>query len=466
MPPLATCPPDRAGERDFHRIRQLVAADQRTVVVLDDDPTGTQTVHGVAVLTEWSVPALAAELARCARCFYILTNSRALPRDVAMTVNREIAQNLLVAAAETQRGFTLISRSDSTLRGHFPDETDALADELGNPFDGVVLVPAFPEGGRVTIGGVHYLTNNDGLQPVAETEFARDATFGYRHSDLKKWVEEKTRGRVRAADVKVISLETLRCEHAALDVCAELVELPRGGIVAVDSATYADLAAFVHGLLLAEIVGRRFLARTAASFARVRAAIDPRSLLAPAELGLSSQADKAGGLIVVGSYVEKTTRQIEAMFSLANLDVTRIDTDRLFDPGTRETEIMLVATAAQTSIAAGRHALIYTSRNVSGVRGLAGELPVAESVSAALVAIMRRIQTRPRFIVAKGGITSSDLATRGLGVKRAEVLGQIAAGIPVWRLGAESRFPGLPYVVFPGNVGEANTLRAVVEMLG
>jgi uncharacterized protein YgbK (DUF1537 family) len=65
----------------------------------------------------------------------------------------------------------------------------------------------------------------------------------------------------------------------------------------------------------------------------------------------------------------------------------------------------------------------------------------------------------------KGGITSSDIATEGLAVKDALVCGQIIPGVPVWKLGAESRYPGLIYVVFPGNVGDAQALVEVVNKL-
>ena len=65
----------------------------------------------------------------------------------------------------------------------------------------------------------------------------------------------------------------------------------------------------------------------------------------------------------------------------------------------------------------------------------------------------------------KGGITSSDVGTKALAVKKARVLGQIQPGIPVWQTGAESRFPGTPYVIFPGNVGEDGTLKAAAEVL-
>ena len=82
-----------------------------------------------------------------------------------------------------------------------------------------------------------------------------------------------------------------------------------------------------------------------------------------------------------------------------------------------------------------------------------------------LVEVVQEIATKPRFLVAKGGITSSDLATRGLGVKRAIVRGQVHPGVPVWELGRESRFPGLTYVVFPGNVGNDAALTSVVQRL-
>ena len=78
---------------------------------------------------------------------------------------------------------------------------------------------------------------------------------------------------------------------------------------------------------------------------------------------------------------------------------------------------------------------------------------------------MQRIQIAPRYILAKGGITSSDIATRALNVKKAMVLGQILPGVPVWKLGAESRFPNLAYIVFPGNVGDDRALIAVVRQL-
>lgn len=228
-------------------IQQRVGAIRRKLVVLDDDPTGTQTVYGIPVLTEWSVEQLVRELSNAQAGFYILTNTRGLPESEVVELNFEIGQNLLKAAKIVQCEIAVVSRGDSTLRGHFPSEVEALAEALENRFDGFMLVPFFLEGERFTACDIHYVTEGAEFVPVGQTEFAAD-------------------------------------------------------------------------------------------------------------------------------------------------------------------------------------------NNV-----------------------------RPRYLVAKGGITASDLATKGLNVKRAMVLGQVLPGIPVWKLGEESRYPGMTYVVFPGNVGNERALAQVVE---
>jgi uncharacterized protein YgbK (DUF1537 family) len=456
---LQSLPPPPSGD-DFARVREIIAARGRKFVVLDDDPTGTQTVHGIPVLTEWSVESLATALLEPGPAFYILTNTRALDAAAAIALNREVAQNLQLASQQTQRSFDLASRSDSTLRGHFPHEVDALLDAFGDSIDNVIVVPAFFEGGRYTVNNVHYVADGERLVPAGETEFARDATFGYRSSNLAEWVEEKTGGRVRRADVAHIGIELLRGAAGAVAVKRALLALRRGAVVTVDAVSYADLEVFVHGLLQAEMAGRRCLARCAAGFVRVRAGIGPRPLLDAAEL---SAPVSNGGLIVVGSYVAKTTAQLAAALLVEGMLAEEIHVARLGESGARSAEIHRVTTAAEAALREGRHALLYTSRTLESGVGRAGELTAAQIVSSALVEIVSRITVQPRFFIAKGGITSSELATKGLGVRKALILGQAAPGVPVWRLGPESRFPGMAYIVFPGNVGDAGTLHQVIE---
>jgi uncharacterized protein YgbK (DUF1537 family) len=433
------------------------------VVVLDDDPTGTQTVHGIPVLTEWSIATLAAELNDPAPCFYILTNSRAFPVTRACEINREIGRNLTAAATRAGRRFTVVSRSDSTLRGHFPAETNALAESLGGGFDGTLIIPAFGAGGRYTIGDIHYVADGDTLTPAGETEFARDASFGYRSSNLRDWVEEKTAGQVPARAVVSISIDDLR--RGGVNATTDrLASIPRGGVAVVNVAGRGDLAVLTHALAVMEQAGKRYLFRTAGDFVAAYSAIGPRPLLAPDEL--RGKDTRTGGLLAAGSYVGKTTAQLESLFAgCPELVRIEIPVEPLLHPDGRAREISRCIAAVESHLAAGRSAALYTSRKLITGQDARESLAIGEKVSSALVEIVRSLQVRPRWFVAKGGITSSDLATRALGFQRALILGQALPGVPVWQAGPESKWPGLAYVVFPGNVGGPDAMRDLVRSL-
>ncbi|MBN1286376.1 MAG: hypothetical protein JXB47_13340, partial [Anaerolineae bacterium] len=278
-------------------IQRRVRQSAHKIVALDDDPTGTQTVHGVYVLTQWPTGALCAELKNEPPAFYLLTNTRSLLPAEAQARNRMIGQNLGEAMQRTGREVVVVSRSDSTLRGHFPGEVDALADALPVDFDAWLIVPFFLEGGRYTIHDVHYVDEGGVLVPAGETAFAKDAAFGYTASNLRAWVEEKTRGRWPANEVASIGMDTIRRGGPAA-VTERLLSLPRRSVCVVNAASYRDLEVLALGLMEAGAQGRRYLYRTAASFVRVRAGIAPRALLTRADLALP---DTGGGLFVVGS---------------------------------------------------------------------------------------------------------------------------------------------------------------------
>lgn len=443
-------------------IRARVHACGQRLVVLDDDPTGTQTVHGLPVLTEWPVDALAEELGR-SPVFYVLTNSRALDAPAACALARDIGGSLREASRRTGRPFAVASRSDSTLRGHFPSEVDALAEAI----DGAearracyVLTPYFAEGGRFTIDDVHYVLQGDTLVPAAQTEFARDKVFGYRSSHLGAWVEEKTGGRVKAADVVSVTLDDLRRGGPAA-VARKLAGAPDGGAVIVNSAVDRDMEVFVAGLLEAEAKGQRFLYRTAASFVRVRGGIPPKALLTAEE---TRGEGHAGGLVVVGSYVAKTSEQLAAALNVPGVHAVELDVDALLAEPAPGAEAARAGAEVSRRLGAGEDVVLYTSRTLRTGATAAETLAIGQRVSHALCAIVQGLVTRPRFLIAKGGITSSDVATRGLGVRRAMVLGQLLPGVPVWELGAESRFPGMRYVVFPGNVGGPDSVAEAIRL--
>jgi uncharacterized protein YgbK (DUF1537 family) len=430
------------------------------IVVLDDDPTGTQTVHGVPVLTEWSVPLLVAELTAPGSCFYILTNSRAFPPPRACAINREIGLNLVSAGKQCGRSFHVVSRSDSTLRGHYPAETDALADALGGNFDATLIIPAFFDAGRVTMNDIHYVADSTGMVPAGETEFARDATFGYRSSNLRAWVEEKTSGRVRAGEVVSFSLADLRGDPARL--AAKLTALSHAAVAIVNAAVPGDLHALAQALAVAQANGKRFLFRTAASFVAAYAGISPRPLLRAGEI---APPGRGGGLVVVGSYVGKTSLQLDNLLRSTAVSGVEIAVEQLLVADARAGEVARAAQQVETLLEQGANVALYTSRKLVTGRDAAENLAIGEIVSRSLVEIVSALRKKPRWLVAKGGITSSDVATGALGVRRALVLGQALPGIPVWQLGPETRWPGLAFVVFPGNVGGSDALCQLVAML-
>ena len=433
------------------------------LVILDDDPTGTQTVVGVPVLTEWSVDSLVRELRGLSRGFFILTNSRALPAGAARLRASEIGASLREACRVAGCAVNIISRSDSTLRGHFPDETEALAEGLGIFFDATVLVPAFLAGGRLTVDDVHYVREGAQLVPVGETEFARDAAFGFRHSNLCGYIEEKYHGRIRSGDVLSISLGDLRIKGAA-HVAQKLASLTEGGVAIVNAADRTDLHVLTAALADRALHGHRLLFRTAADFAAAWLGQVPQPPLATTLL--RGGPGPRRGLVVAGSYVGKTSRQLQQLFQdCPGLVTVECDAARVAHSDSSPAEIERCRTEINRAFRQGLSVCLYTSRRLLTTSSPADSLRVGSTVSRALVDIVRGLDTRPDWLVAKGGITSSDLATAALDIRCAIVLGQALPGVPVWQCGAESRWPGLPYIVFPGNVGGDHSLSTLVHNL-
>ncbi|MFE8993885.1 four-carbon acid sugar kinase family protein [Streptomyces collinus] len=438
------------------------------LVVLDDDPTGTQTVADVPVLTSWTVDDLRWALRQDSAVFFVLTNTRSLSPEDAAARNREVARALHTAAAAEGTGYVLASRGDSTLRGHFPLETDVLAEELtgldGRAPDGVVLVPAYIEAGRLTVGSNHWMRTADGLLPVGESEFARDATFGFRSSSLPDWVEEKTGGRVPADEVVRVTLDDLRGGGPAHT--ARLLSSLRGGRTAVvDAVCDDDLRVLALALAQAEADGTRLLYRVGPSFVRARAGQAGRAPLTPAELR-PLRGNSPHGLIVVGSHVALTTRQLDRLRERGGIAEYELDVALLLDEERRDAHIAEIAAAAAGALDLA-DAVIRTSRVLVTGADADGSLAISRRVSAALVQAVRQVNAtrRPAFVVAKGGITSSDTATHGLGIRRAWARGTLLPGIVSLWEPADGPAAGIPYIVFAGNVGGADALADALDLL-
>lgn len=451
-------------------------ASGRVLVVLDDDPTGTQSVADLPVLTRWAVEDFVWAFSlrdggRIPAAVYVLTNSRSLDPAAAAACNREVVAAALAAASGLGISLDFVSRGDSTLRGHFPLEPDTIAASIvqagGRPVDGVVIVPAFPDAGRVTIGGSHYLRTADTLTPVAETEFAADATFGFSTSSLPAYIEEKSEGRVAAEDVIVIDLATIRSGAGA--VAAELLRATGGVPVVADAVCEDDLRALALGLERARAQGRSFVFRVGPPFVRARIGQEPRPPLDGAEAYGDDRAAHRGrgGLIVVGSHVALTTRQLRRLvIEHPHARVVELDVHRLL---AEDEASDYLAAAVDTVVAALRDndVILHTSRLLVRTSDPAESLRIARVVSSAVVDVVNAtLHIRPpRFVIAKGGITSSDVATHGLEIRRAMVRGPLLPGIVSLWEPLEGPATGIPYVVFAGNVGDDESLVQVAQKL-
>jgi uncharacterized protein YgbK (DUF1537 family) len=451
-------------------VRAARARGARRLVVLDDDPTGTQAVADLPVLTAWADDDLRWALSSGAGGVYVMTNSRSLSPADAEQRTREVVRATLGAAAGLGVEVDVVTRGDSTLRGHVPLEPDTVVDELaaaGVGVDGVLVVPAFGAAGRITVGSVHHLRGADGAyRPVGESEFARDATFGYRSSDLADWLEEKSGGRITAPSVVRVTLDAVRGDPGHL---AEVLAGVSGGrYVVADAVEESDLSALALGLLAAEGRGRRFVCRVGPPFPRALLGQDVREPLTAAEVddlrgsGRGTPSPQTGGLVVVGSHVGLTTRQLEVLQARRSPVTVEIEAGRVLgEDAARHLDEVVDATA--TALADG-DVVVSTSRALVRGTGADDSLRIARRVSDAVVDVVARLleRTTPRFVVAKGGITSSDVAARGLGMRRAVVRGPMLPGlVSLWEP-VDGPGRGVPYVVFAGNVGDDDSLADVV----
>ena len=431
------------------------------IIVLDDDPTGSQTVHGCLLLTRWDPETLSVALRDTSPLFFVLTNTRGMDAGRAADLTRTVCRNLraaldALAAQGQQIRPILVSRSDSTLRGHYPVETDVIAEELG-PFDAHFLVPAFFEGGRVTIDSTHYLMVDGRAVPVHDTEFARDSVFGYSTAYLPDYVAEKTRGRVPAAEVHRFLLAEVRG-----DLRSRLAALSGNACCVVDAERQSDLDGFTAQVLEAVAAGKRFLFRSGASLLTALARLPPQPM-APADMGRYRRG-QAPGAVIVGSHVKKTTAQLGALLSEPGVAALEVDVDRIAAEGQRyRTE---VSDRAATAFGRGLTPVIYTSRAERTFPDQATRLAFGEQVSAFLMDLVRSLPPDLGFLISKGGITSNDVLSDGLALHSSRVLGQVLPGCSVVRCPDDHpRYPALPVVIFPGNVGDDDALAEVFRRM-
>jgi uncharacterized protein YgbK (DUF1537 family) len=431
-------------------------SDRPKIIVLDDDPTGSQTVHSCLLLTQWDIPTLVTALQDTVDIFFILTNTRALTPIEAAARTEEVCRNLKIAIPQAGvENFLLVSRSDSTLRGHYPIETDGIAAILGD-FDAHFLMPAFFEGGRFTKDSIHYLVVNEVPTPVHETEFAKDSVFAYSYSYLPDYVEEKTQGRIKSAEVERFTLAQVR--QGTLE---RLLKLQNNRCCVVDGEEQGDFDRFATDLLAAASQGKRFLFRSAASILTSLANLGPQ----PVEDMHLMVRDGQPGVVIVGSHVRKTTAQLQELLKADGIVGVEVPVQRLIAEAPEPLVAEIVQQVA-TIFASGKTAVVYTSRQELQFPDVQTRLEFGVKVSGSLMAIVQQLPPDIGFLISKGGITSNDVLSDGLNLPMVRLLGQIHPGCSVVQTAADHpRYPLLPVVLFPGNVGDDTALATVYQRL-
>ncbi|TVQ21632.1 MAG: four-carbon acid sugar kinase family protein [Spirochaetaceae bacterium] len=432
---------------------------QPKIVVLDDDPTGSQTVHGCLLLMRWDESTLRTALADDSPLFFVLTNTRSMSAVDAAAVTRQVCANLKRALVDFDQPWLVVSRSDSTLRGHYPVETDVIAEELG-PFDAHFLTPQFFEGGRITKDATHYVVRDGVATPAHQTEFARDSVFGYTTSYLPDYVEEKTGGKIGAS-----SVTRFAPDQTDDDVRSTLDALAGNACCVVSAQTQAELDRFARHVLDATAGGKRFLFRSAASLLTSLAALPPQPVAAMQMARYVPEGRP--GLVLVGSHVPMSTRQLDRLVrersGTGRLESIELDVARLPDPSGAVVDEL--ADLLRDAHLRGCDAVVSTSRTERTFASAAQRLAFGEEVSRVLMSVVRSAPESLGFVLSKGGITSNDVLSKGLGLTSARVVGQIHPGCSVVLTPSDHRHGSIPVVIFPGNVGTEESVRVVYDRL-
>ncbi|QYF74001.1 four-carbon acid sugar kinase family protein [Cryobacterium sp. PAMC25264] len=464
---LAAAPRSRSVDQE--ELRRAAEAGP-TIVVLDDDPTGTQTVTDLPILTRWEAGDLHWAFEQPGTGFCVLTNSRSLSAPDARALNASVLESVHTAAAG--RPYAVISRGDSTLRGHHIDEIDEACGTLARvgwgSVDVVVVVPAFPDARRVTVDSMHWIFDGGAWLPAGESSFAADATFGYTSSDLREFTEERSHGTRPAHDVDQITLAKVRGDP--LELVELIVRVSGGRHVVIDAADENDLRGIALAAMRAEARGRRLLYRSSPGLLRPRLAQERQAPLTSAAVAAAVARARPAtrhGLVVVGSHVPLSSRQLAHLVANdAHVHQVVIDVPALVRGSDPAAVLGEMVQSAVEALADGDVVISTSRERVDGADG-ADSLRIARAVSEALVTITREVlrRARPAFLIGKGGITSSDLATAAVGLRRATILGSLLPGmVSVWQSG-DAGLDGVaatPYAVFPGNVGGDDALTQAI----
>ncbi len=434
------------------------------LVVIDDDPTGSQTVHDCLLLLKWDCSTLVKGFESQSNLFFILANTRSLSENDAKLTIEEICKNLkkVMASQTYTEEIIFISRGDSTLRGHNFLEPNALNSCLG-PFDATFHIPAFIEGKRLTINGLHFVDKN----PINQTIFAKDKVFGFKTSNVKNLLFQKSKSQINFEDIQNLFLSDMEIlnDEENNNVLKKLKNLKNNKHVIVDVENYSQLKKF-SSVIKKLTKQKKFLFRTAASFI---SAISEKKSVSHGETFFSNlrirnkEKSFLPGLIIVGSYVELSTKQLKNLLEISNCNPIELDVVEFFKINSSENNQKRrnllknkFLKEIRFSFEKGRTPVVFTSRKFMSLN-YSQQINFYNSLACFIAELVADLKYEIGYLISKGGITTNVILSNGLNANYVYLEGQILTGISVVTCKLKNN-ERLPIVTHPGNIGSEDSL--------
>jgi len=444
------------------------------IIIIDDDPTGSQTVHGCTLILKWDYDTLLKSLQGSSNLLFILANTRSLSEQDLKIRLKEICSSLKDVMNNSlfmEEEFVVISRGDSTLRGHNFIEPFIINELLG-PFDATFYIPAFLEGNRTTVNGNHLVDNI----PINETIFSKDKIFGFNTCNVKELIYEQSNYQLDLNHIENIFIKDFEVleTNQSNKLYSYIEQLQNNKKVIVDIIDYSQLDKFSR-VIKSLLNKKKFLFRSAASFISSLSNVkrNKKDNIYFSQLRRKNNNDKImKGLLVVGSYVELSTLQLNKVLEISVCKPIEINVLKLYDFFKLEDNLRqinslkkLISNAIRQNLSQEFIPVLYTSREIVSLGDNNDLIQFQLFLSAFISEIVSVIKNEIGYLISKGGITTNSIISEGLEAESVYLEGQILPGISLVTFNLLEQKGKLPIVTFPGNIGNQMSLVKALEIL-
>ena len=437
------------------------------IIVIDDDPTGSQTVNDCLLLLRWDYKTLLEGFKSKSKLFFILANTRALSEEDVQKRLKEICNSInyiIKNEGYENEEIIFVSRGDSTLRGHNFLEPNLINTLLG-PFDATFHIPAFLEGNRITMFGKHFVENI----PAHQTVYAKDKIFGYETNNIGELLCMKSHSKLNLCEIKNLifsDIEKLDLKNSN-KVFQFLSNLNNNNQVIVVIKNYYHLEKFCSAILKL-IPEKRFLFRTAASFISTISNSKQIKKGNSYFSNLRRKNDKnefSPGLFIIGSHIELSTIQLSYLLesqSVKQVELNVTNFYNIFKLKDNKKQLLQFKKELLSQIKFYLNKKITpifsTSRKFIVLNDNDNQSTFQYALAIFIAELVKELRNDLSYIISKGGITTNTILSNGLDSNYVYLEGQIFPGISIVTAKLENCEKPLPVITFPGNIGDKDTL--------